>query len=206
MLTDKQLMAILTAPKVTSELASEVGVGIHYIYRLRRRHGTHIDLRFKSDVERILRYAETANGCWEWTGSTNHGGYGQLGKWRGEASAHRASYAFHNGPIVDGMSVLHSCDNRKCINPDHLRLGTYSDNQNDAYKRQRRPIFSGSKNVNAKLNEDQVQAILDDSRKQVVLASEYSVSISLISAIKQRTAWKHLRTNQSTERAKMQLR
>ena len=206
MLTEKQITAILTAPKVTAELADAVGVGIHYIYRLRRRHGVKNDLRFKTDEERILRYSQSSEGCWDWNGSLGHNGYGRLGEWRGETSAHRASYVFHFGAIDDGMSVLHSCDNRRCINPKHLRLGTYSDNQNDAYRRNRRPIYRGSNNSNAKLTEQQAEAILSDSRKQVVLAVEYGVSISLVSAIKRGSAWKHLRTNSATERAKMNLR
>jgi hypothetical protein len=203
MLTDQQLTTLLSAPKVTAELASEVGVGVEYIYRLRRRHGTHKDLRYKTDSERVLRYTETATGCWEWTGSTDMNGYGRLGEWRGEKSAHRASYTFHKGSIPEGRLVLHSCDNRRCINPAHLRLGNHSDNNLDAYKRRRRPDISGERNGNAKLTTEQAAAIKSDTRRQADIAQEFGVSTSLVSAIKKGTAW---RTANATQRAQMQLR
>lgn len=104
-----------------------------------------------------------------------------------------------------GMSLLHSCDNRRCINPDHLRQGTYSDNQNDAYARGRRPFFGGHRNANAKLSETQALAILGDPRTQLKIATEYGISTSLVSAIQTGTAWRHLPRN-ATKRAQMNLR
>lgn len=166
-----------------------------------------MDKRFKSDAERILRYTVTDKGCWEWTGATKLGGYGHIAPYKGSTSAHRASYMFHKGEIPAGMLVLHDCDNRLCINPEHLRLGDHTDNQNDAYRRGRRPLFAGSKSTNAKITEQKALAIFSDSRTQQVVADEYGISTSLVSAIKNKVAWQHLwRTEQSTERAKMNLR
>jgi hypothetical protein len=65
--------------------------------------------------------------CWEWQGYVDKLGYGRLGKKR----AHRMSYEKHKGPIPAGLMVCHSCDNRKCINPEHLWIGTQTDNMRD---------------------------------------------------------------------------
>lgn len=82
------------------------------------------------------------NGCWIWTASVHrkNGGYGQiqLGR-RGEgvAKAHRVSYELHCGPIPDELMVLHRCDNRRCVNPEHLFLGTAQDNTDDMIQKKR---------------------------------------------------------------------
>jgi len=75
--------------------------------------------------------------CWIWTGSVDHSGYGQINKGKITYRAHRISYEMFIGPIPDGLLILHSCDNPKCVNPAHLRAGTCQDNTDDMIKRQR---------------------------------------------------------------------
>lgn len=91
---------------------------------------------------RFFRYAfpEPNTGCWLWGASLKEGkcgGYGQLKVNGKEVTAHRVSYMIHKGPIPKGLYVLHTCDVRSCVNPDHLFLGTQKDNIHDMMKKGR---------------------------------------------------------------------
>ncbi len=89
--------------------------------------------------KRLLR-GYTVNqltGCWVWSGHTYKNGYGVRKAFGKDVSAHRFSYELHKGSIPHGMMVLHSCDNKRCINPDHLRVGSHSENMAEASSRGR---------------------------------------------------------------------
>jgi len=79
------------------------------------------------------------SGCWHFKGPINkRSGYGLVG-WHGKViNAHRLSWILFKGEVTDGLHVLHHCDNRRCINPDHLFLGTHQDNMDDMTRKGRR--------------------------------------------------------------------
>ncbi len=84
--------------------------------------------------ERFWSKVEKGECCWEWVGNRNNWGYGRI-RIKGKFSqAHRVSWEIHNGPIPEGLLCLHKCNNRPCIRPDHLYVGTQKDNMRDMSK------------------------------------------------------------------------
>ena len=111
---------------------------------------------------------EPNSGCWLWTGATDTFGYGRLRYGKIFLLTHRLSYRIHCGPIPEGMSVLHSCDIPCCVNPDHLRLGTPSDNTSDMMKRNRWRAGNrarGEHHVSSRLTEQQVLSARSQDRQ-----------------------------------------
>ena len=96
-------------------------------------------------VRLLNRVRFGASECWHWCGPTNTFGYGRMTHGGRLQVAHRLSWAEFKGPIPDGISVLHTCDNPSCINPNHLWLGTYSDNIRDAWAKGRNKGRTGHK-------------------------------------------------------------
>lgn len=127
-----------------------------------------------------------ARGCWNWQGTINETGYGKLSVGGGRAV---------NGPVPKDMSVCHSCDNRRCCNPDHLWLGTHQENIRDMAQKGRGARFIGSDHPSAKLGDSDVAIIKTLLRLGVAgirLAALFEVSMSNISSIKHERTWTHV--------------
>lgn len=147
----------------------------------------YIDQSYKLDFE---------TNCWEWTRSLKNFGYGNAWWERKHWIAHRLSWVFYNGEISKDTNVLHKCDNAKCINPEHLFLGSYLDNNIDRKNKGRNANTNGDKNPFSKLKEHQVIDIiqrLENGEKGRRLAELYSVSKGAISKIKKGKNWSYLR-------------
>lgn len=142
---------------------------------------------------RFWTYLERRNnGCWDWAGTINYG-YGRLRKDGGKVYAHKIMWEVVNGPVPNGLFVLHKCDNRKCCNPDHLFLGTISDNNHDAKIKGRKVM--GMRSKSAKLTDSDVRQIIvlrDSGFKVQEIATIYKVSGNSIRAVFSGKCWRHI--------------
>lgn len=147
---------------------------------------------------RVLK--KTPSDCWPWTGCKTDRGYGIIRHRKpgtGNIRAHRLSWEIHKGAIPTGLQVNHQCDNRLCVNPDHLYLGTQRQNVGDERSRGRlKGTFgSGERNRAARLTAALVREIRCLAAKGTslrVLAKKYGVSDSTIWLIVQRKTWRHV--------------
>ena len=149
-----------------------------------------IDDRFWPKVAKA-----TANECWLWLAAKNKGGYGVLGVGgHSTVTASRVCWELHYGEIPSGQCVLHKCDIRACVNPNHLFLGTKADNRHDCKEKGRMPI--GESHGCSKLSECDVQNIrsiyASGGVSQRALGRFFNLSQGQIGQIVRREAWSHL--------------
>ncbi len=148
----------------------------------------------KTLKEKFEAKIHKTDNCWLWTGSLIMGGYGSFGYDKKYEYTHRLSYILFKGEIPRGLCVLHTCDNRGCVRPDHLFLGTLGDNVADMFNKERN--IRGEKHWSAKLNETQVIEIRNKYMNKITqkqLAQEYDIHRTTIADIVSRRKWKHIK-------------
>ena len=140
---------------------------------------------------RLQNYKVDENGCWNWLGNKfPKTGYGSITIDGISRSTHRTSYEFHIGKIPDGLMVLHKCNNRTCINPDHFYVGTHANNMQDMANSN---AMKGERNPKSILTKDNVVEIkkLIASRQVVYrnIAAQFGVSRQAIKDIACGRTW-----------------
>lgn len=144
------------------------------------------------------------NECWTWKRASKTAGYGVIscgGRGQGKTLAHRLAWRLANGEIPSsdlphGMVIMHTCDNRLCCNPAHLRLGTQAENVRDMDKKGRRKVkaHKGDKHPNSKLTDEMVRALrAGDVTPEEVSAKTGMLRKSVLRVKNDRKLWKHIK-------------
>lgn len=142
-----------------------------------------MDFKDKYEVDPI-------SGCWNWVGWLSENGYGRFEVNKKKVYGHRYSYHTLVHPLSEGDVVMHKCDNRKCVNPEHLVVGTHSDNHADMVSKGRNA--KGTSHGISKLTETDVINICKSKSTQRKLAKDYGVSQTAVWSIKTGRCWSHL--------------
>lgn len=140
------------------------------------------------------------SGCWLWEAGMSIHGYGQFSLLPITTKAHRAAWIIYRGPIPQSMCVLHKCDVRCCVNPDHLFLGTLLDNNIDRDRKGRRgnvhknrtKYARGEKNGITKLTNEIVLEIYKAEGTEKQVAEQYDLHQTTVHRIKTGKRWAHI--------------
>ncbi len=147
-------------------------------------------------TDRFLAKIHVTDTCWLWTAGGLGNGYGAFSiSWRQPAiGAHRVAWLLWNGEIPEGLCVLHRCDVRRCVRPDHLFLGTKLDNARDASAkgRCRNGGRQGILNARARLTPALVEEMLQVQGSTAEIARLYGMSWSQTDRIRKGASWSTL--------------
>ena len=179
----------------TEQIAEALKVSINQARLLVRGAVDHQDIR----TMQFWKKVDTSGDCWEWQGMKYPTGYGRFG-WKGKvAYAHRVSWEITNGPIPDGMVIMHTCDNPSCVRPDHLQLGTQTENMKDRDRkgRFRMPEYHrGDSHPSSKMNSSTVlkmRSLYDRGLATPAdLARSFGYKYNTVWSAVMRHSWKHL--------------
>ena len=131
--------------------------------------------------------------CWEWNGYIGDRGYGQMKFKSKTLLAHRVSWAIHFGDIQDDLFVCHTCDNPKCVNPNHLFVGEPADNSADMTTKERQA--RGQRVGKAKLTDSNVVAIKEAQARghtDTEIANIFGIARTTVRDIRSGRTWKHV--------------
>lgn len=146
-------------------------------------------------AERFLDYVAVSEDCWTWHGPDERAGHFNYGRFGADGcvmSAHRWSYALHNGNLPRGAFICHTCDNPRCVNPGHLYAGDLLTNSRDAVDRGRLKDQAGEANPAARLTVDAVRSIRarwQAGETQLSIALDVGMSPQQINRIVHRKSW-----------------
>lgn len=148
-----------------------------------------------SDKCSLLDQFKEEDGCWKWTGCNRGNGYGVL-RYKGKTeSAHRVSYKIFKGEIPEGYVVMHSCDCKLCINPDHLFIGTSKQNSEDMVKKNRQTKQIGEGNSRSVITEKivlEMRKLRSEGIKIKEIAKQFNVKyFTCLDAVNGRN-WQHI--------------
>lgn len=155
----------------------------------------------RSLSDRFDERVQRGEDCWLWTGAISTDGYGLIRHDGRSTRAHRVAWLLMRGSIPEGLHVLHRCDVRACVRPEHLFLGTNHDNvlDREAKGRNRFSRNRGEANPGAKLDERAVLAIRSSCEPLRVIAGRHGVSTSMVSLIRLNKAWQAVSSEGSTQ-------
>lgn len=143
---------------------------------------------------KFLSYVKKTNKCWEWQGSIGLNGYGSFSYQYKQYSAHRTAYKLYKGEIPKGLFVCHTCDNRRCVNPKHLFLGTIQENVADMVAKGR--SAKGEKHSQSKLTEPDILKIREIKKEKSLsnskIAELFNVHRTCIDKIIRKKHWVHI--------------